>query len=84
MDQSKTNLPRFACEVKGLKGNLLKTKIQGVYAHGKKIYIFIMPESHVRSDANAAIDCLMRVLHDPDLGPLPKTLFSQIDGGNFC
>jgi hypothetical protein len=81
MDQAKTNLPRFACNVASLRGGAMKCKLQGVYAHGRKIYIFICPESHVHSDANLAIDCLMRVLNDPDLGDLPKTLFSQIDGG---
>lgn len=82
MDQKKTNAPHFIFNVKGIDGGILTVKVQGVYVHGRKVYLFLCPESFIPSDANLALDTTMRVLNDPDLAPLPPTLFTQVDGGS--
>ena len=80
MDQSKLTLPHFKLTPKDVS-NFLETKITGVLVHGKRFDCYIS-EPQVKHDTNLNLTCLHNTLMAvAKEGPLPPTLYLQVDGG---
>ncbi len=80
-DQSAYSLPHFVTKVKDVRGQGLKVHLIGVLQHlsMNRLRLFTMTEDH-QTGANHIVECVHRFVNDVAReGPLPRTLFLQLD-----
>ncbi len=80
-DQSAYSLPHFVTKVKDGRGQGLKVHLIGVLQHLSlnHLRLYTMTDDH-QTGANHIVECVHRFINDAARdGPLPKTLFVQLD-----